>query len=711
MNNQRRKSTRQNFYLTNEINALLRTEKIQNIRHQLDEVISSACNERAKRSPRCTKLSPLINEQNSPSLRIRDSSNDYTKKNPFQNNCLIQADGELLAYKKFISSLTRIVQDLNPNTPDSLSLSPSFNDHSMCLGTQKRPVEENETFLIQKDLGTGPYIYKKQGMCETQHAEKTTYCRPVSYSQELNNKILENNAQLHQLVKKLVQARKVEKQNDAWSNYINELKTKHGYCHCQNKSTLNFIDQENERSETLSDENYVIKHTWKQNLCDHVLNDINKATNSNDRDIINIQNSDRCNKPSTSKLYKYGKNNLCCPMASQGRLMMLNKQGCCHRQPRYFRGFTIVTEKRLPSFRESDVMKSYGTIKSHRRSWHYRAMQTESNSPEPQSNSEEIETLAPEKKTDSQKIDSEPEIKPKETESQPKLENCSKNECAIPKNSKMSAMKIKYQQVNNIAEKIKKKISREDVKKNSLVKIEHKLDKLMESFNSFMQELKSKHVLKDTRSRAASCTSINKMNNTLKVKAKACNVLTKQTMLCDVAQQKTLSTGSFAPCAINQDTINDILNEEKDKSDQIKKDIDKILSTKQCAVQITIDIPTKEHSTEVTSSFCKRQQEETIVEEIEPIESEELEKIKPSMTIAVNTDPMGILALCRVSAEIVKQILSYVPNLDYVTYLARRQLENSNAAARYVCNICSATFSRPSALSDHIQGHNIDNTK
>lgn len=611
-----------------------------------------------------------------------DEDNDRLAENySFKNDTVISADAKLTAYKRFIQSLTRIIQDTNRIMPDS--------DAESFRSFQKRPVVEKGTFIKQTELSAVPcHAYAtpstERGQISpiVRYAEKTTYCRPVIYSRETLSKDAKKYTNLHQLVKKIVLAREKEKQTEAWNNYINELKNKHGYYNFQSKNILKLYDKDDETSDII-DDCYHIRHSWKQSkLCDHLFNDLYRASG-----IMRRENTTRRRTwcvPSL-KCHKYDNNSFCCPISSQARLAIMKKKCGCNGHynrliGRYFKGSVIVAEKQLSQ-------KNKSKKKSRR--------------------SSEIQDMDKQPPA-SYDFDQESDINTcKATQTMFKPGECytKSKECQI------SEAKIKLEKISSYAMQQKIKKSRNNINQSSLFTVEQKLDVMIQSFNLFLEELKSKKIMDNAKSAAVSCSSMCEIDQIYKAKSDTYNsVLNKEhSVICEVAQIKKRSTLAFPPSPIRQDTIDDIINEEKDKSDNAKRDIENILSnTGQCAVEITIDIPTKEDYTEVTNSLYKTQ-EDTFVEEIEP--AAKALKSSDNMTVAVNTDPLGILALIRISAETAKQILSYIPNLDYVTYLARRQLGSASPIARYICYICGSGFSRPTLLSDHIQRHNISNTK
>lgn len=157
-----------------------------------------------------------------------------------------------------------------------------------------------------------------------------------------------------------------------------------------------------------------------------------------------------------------------------------------------------------------------------------------------------------------------------------------------------------------------------------------------------------------------------------------------------------------------------IIIEEMNKSDQAKRDIENILIgefSDACAVSFSFDVPTRERSTEVTNSLCA-----AVPHRLDELCSYDSAS-RTITTVAVNTDPMGFLALLRLSTDTIKYLLGQM-NLDrlcsplaYITQLSiPRSLPLPNLVSiqkdipGFICNICGSVFPTRSQLSLH----NID---
>lgn len=139
-----------------------------------------------------------------------------------------------------------------------------------------------------------------------------------------------------------------------------------------------------------------------------------------------------------------------------------------------------------------------------------------------------------------------------------------------------------------------------------------------------------------------------------------------------------------------------IIIEEINKSDQAKKDIESILNgefSKACAASFSFDMPTRERETGVSSSLYSYDSATRIIN-----------------TVAVNTDPMGFLALLRISTDTIRSLLGQM-NLDrfysqfaYIMQLSL-PLSMQSDIPGFICNICGSVFPNRSQLSLHNVDH------
>ncbi|XP_063830458.1 uncharacterized protein LOC135079787 isoform X2 [Ostrinia nubilalis] len=550
----------------------------------------------------------------------------------------------------------------------------------------------NERFQITDEN------YSNGALNEKKFAEKTTYCRPsTTFKQEFINKTVERNNRLQRLVKKLILIRKKEKQTEAWNNYINELKNKHKYYDTEFDRIIG-----RHTLEEPTPHEYINDYYDNQSRpCRNLLQDFYDAysameLNSNNCKIEQRYPQNYKSAPRQNYRSYFSQSN-CYPMSSQGRLMMLNRERKRNpnewqqRPTRPVYGNVIYVDKEPPRARprfndDSPRRKCCCAIANC-------AIQTEHS------------------------VQFADEIANEEV----KEEGTNTGAEAV-----QETVKEAYARVSENVERLKARIQEScSVDRRAVLEsIENKLDSLITSINSFIDEVKSRTYVNqcyDCRSvyldRPKPCS--HNMNVT---KSDTYGMNKAEKLVCGIITEdcSTPSTSGLDKKLIEKSrgtTIDRILMEEINSSNRAKQDIENMLSGSvgcPCSVQISFDIPTKERSTEVTESLEKAvpKLEDNTSVSIEEIDRSVGEGDAPQMTIAVNTDPLGLLALLRVSKEAVKQLLSYMPNIPYHSYiLSMMNTPQSSRAASYICNICGAAFRRPSQLSDHIQGHDLTKTR
>ncbi|KAH9639022.1 hypothetical protein HF086_003553 [Spodoptera exigua] len=282
-------------------------------------------------------------------------------------------------------------------------------------------------------------------------------------------------------------------------------------------------------------------------------------------------------------------------------------------------------------------------------------------------------------------------------------------------------LKDTFKKVNENISKLKDKLrqSEQDTRIKSLSTIEIKVDGLMKSINSILEDIRvKKGLLKRNASVTTSFVTTHQKLN--KQRSDSFGITKNENFLCSVMHNSSRSLtvsnlDAYDYRSHRKDNIvkiEKILMEEIKKSNKVKRDIEELLNLRldrSCSVQITYDIPTKERSTEVTDSLSKARlssRTEMVVEEIKADCTD-----CRQMTIAVNTDPLGLFDLLRISTDTIKRLFSYVPYLSYNSYFSLLQLPTKSCASHYICNICGAVFGRPSQLSDHIEQHTLGRTR
>ncbi|XP_026739089.1 uncharacterized protein LOC113501952 [Trichoplusia ni] len=559
-------------------------------------------------------------------------------------------------------------------------------------------------------------------------AEKTTYCRPMMnlYNQEFVYKTMQRNARLQRLVKRLVIARESEKQREAWNNYINELKNKHRYYSNEpNTISPQYVPDEPNANELVDDFCNTRYNCRQSNPCQHLLKDIYEVQTNTPPNPYETYPRENDNIPSEYR-DPYETNRYRFTTSSQANLMRWDVErqynnfvndwrprppgapGAPGAPGRYYRGNRIVVEREYKR-PEGSIDKIQAT----------RKLRTTYCQPPFNKACKCRKRMFP---TTTNSIP----VQTESLESVYEEETDSKDPLAL---SRKESFKDKFRKVTNNIAKLKSKIRRnddDDIKSKSLAQIEDKIDTLIQSINSIMVDIKSSNTHRRTyKTASVSCRFVSTSHNNLnRNKSAPYGMINNEEYLCEIVQSssRNFPISECGPSSIQKKSnssnmkMDNIIIEELRKSDRVKRDIEDLLnlrSDRNCAVHITFDIPTRETATEVTNSLSKTKLEsrsKVVVEELRSDEFTEVDR-DTQMTIAVNTEPLGLFALLRISTDTVKQMLSYVPNLNYNSYLSMLQVPAKRCVTHYICNICGAAFGRPSQLSDHIDQHNLGKTR
>lgn len=593
----------------------------------------------------------------------------------------------------------------------SLAYSNTDNVNNYTAECRNRVTFENE----EQTQGTSKRYFPHRS-----YAEKTTYCRPVNnlYNKEFINKTVEKNIKLQKLLKKIVLARKREKEKEQWNNYLNELKNKHTYYSNEPRHiSPQYVPHENWYPGPMYDF-YNANYYWNVprppgNLVQHVYGYSDQPPHA-----FYSSNYERvCENPRLNHLYK--NEQYCYPTSSQGRFMMMQKDKNCSKKLYHAQPSVIVINK-----------DNKGNIKK---------AQNSPTEPRESSTLEIVDTKIDLKK--SRSIIKRNSIKTKLSDM---IEDCGctpigeinnlfkenlKPTVVGTSEQRPETTKEKYDRVTENVNRLKQKLdcvekTMQRKSSTSLKTIETKLDALMTSLNSFMAEIKSKKSY--TSPSLTPKDSIDSSGNSressvpprdssyFEKKKKSVTIVGNASHTpSGVLHSNPLANNILRHTAATTNTkINTILDEERDKSNKLRKEIEELLpsQTNRPCVQITFDIPTKDCATEVTNSLSKTKLSDKGSKVNEVIEEVMAPNRHRKMTIAVNTDPLGLLALFRISSEAIKQLMSYVDYNWYLPRLPLRQVENSGVSD-YVCNICGDAFTRPSQLSDHIKRHKLGNAK
>lgn len=79
---------------------------------------------------------------------------------------------------------------------------------------------------------------------------------------------------------------------------------------------------------------------------------------------------------------------------------------------------------------------------------------------------------------------------------------------------------------------------------------------------------------------------------------------------------------------------------------------------------------------------------------------------KHLVNIAINTDPLGLFALLKISSQSIKHLMSLMPTINYLPMLQYSD-DKKTEDANFTCKVCGACFPSPAELSKHILGHSL----
>lgn len=563
------------------------------------------------------------------------------------------------------------------NLPTKYSGNLSATARNMPQSSSCRQVGYNNYDQTKKhDSFTRNFVNKHSVMDENTYPQNVPNYSPPQdmYNEEYVLKTMQQHARLQKIVRKLVVERQKEKHREAWNNYINELKNKHRYYSNEpNRIAPQYVPNEDE----LTDDFWNTRYSHQQNdQCQTMLNNLYGGYRNDYRDRYSaIPRYDTIQSPT----YYYESNPYCYPTASQGRLMMLNKEKQrLNSMPRPLNKYKYVVDDRDLNRRWFDNSK----------------MKCNRTFPNIQTDIKYLNTqgvLTEETNTEYSKLDAFRKLFNKQT-------------------FKMATFKEQILQTDNPLEK-------------PLENIEQKLDVLINSVNSVIVEIKEQKNQNTfrcpiTKSRSITC-NLKKLSDLGLNKTKSesyafqnDNGILYTTVLQNNTRNVVVSdTGTCTPQfeQVNGNKIERIIEEEMEKSEKIRKDIEELLHTKcnrQCSVEVEFDVPTREVST-FAANFSLPQSQYCVEPErkINFVRNQDQENSR-QMTIAVNTDPLGLCALMQVSAETIKQLLLYILNMNYESFIPIGQQQRRPCrTSHFICNICGETFARASQLSDHVESH------
>lgn len=247
-------------------------------------------------------------------------------------------------------------------------------------------------------------------------------------------------------------------------------------------------------------------------------------------------------------------------------------------------------------------------------------------------------------------------------------------------------------------ERLKRKVNDECkvVKdKHSLLGIENKLDGLIKSINTIIMEIRNNKYSNNSR-----IETISPQNDIKEVTSNSAIVSTNN------ATNSTI-------LVIEKETNIQNFSNDIDGNDDVSKDIDDtVVTTKNSGLEdikmlsvIDQNINKSKNHYKTETTYLKGDKRNKCSKNCN-YNNKKQNKI---MTVAVNTDPLGLLALFKMSTEPLKQLLSLMSFIPYYSYLPSIQFSRNLKTNEkdFVCNICGASFSKPTELSKHIYGHNL----
>ncbi|CAH0724119.1 unnamed protein product, partial [Brenthis ino] len=468
---------------------------------------------------------------------------------------------------------------------------------------------------------------------------------------------MERNTRLKKLVKKLAMARQREKENVNWNNFINMLKNKHGTNNSKYSCSIYDDVRENITPEIINDfYNTKFSFNKQSRLCEKLLEDFydsNDTSQPNSTYGRQLNDSKKIQHSKNYKFVKYGENLYCYPTSSLGRLIMMDNE---QRRKQHLNNWgKHVSDRNLYVYggdRDSYFNKKKFKFKTNFK--RTSAVQTD------------FKTI--------------PDF----------IQNMYKDKAT---NNTRESDKTNWS-LKQEPDKV--------LKQNSLQNIENKLETLIVSINTFIDEIKvNKKLMKDNTLRCEISEGKSK-----EINSKINNISVPTKVVKAVPRVDTDSCGTVAKSAHNPSTLCTVAK-LNDNIGTAKKRISH-------SYLVSIEEPTRDCSTEITKSFSKHSDgyKNNLIEEINILNQKQF-PYQQNMTIAVNTDPLSILALLRVFTDTLKSIMSYIPNLNCYSYLSLLPIPHSikTAESHYICNICGVDFSKPSELSDHILEHNLGKTR
>lgn len=662
-----------------ELNEFHKDSYLNKVNIQTNNLNQRACNrDYVTSNAKCNSIGNIINSYKATVQGKKDYLNNYVG-----NHALLATNLECT--HSLESYVTKYIEN---ESIKSKSVTKQTNSDKINYEIMNHEYRNKFTYNMYDKTHKLPSDEKRLTSNEKVCHDKMTYCRPVInyYNEQFIYKTMERNARLKRLVRKLAIARQKERETVSWNNFINEIKNKHEFNLEKSKPT---DDPEGYITPEIIKDYYNTKFPCVQSRpCKHLLQEFYGINDESLSNTYYRQFNEDDVKRDFRKYLPHERNPYCYPTSSQGRLIIMERERRLKQSLKQWpynlsdKNVNIRQEigNRHIDKAESTKIRIGNSIRNFINS-HNRATSFDKQA-SVQADLRSYPDFAINKHQDKaiNNIDSDIENQ-KETSND---FNMLQETYPVPKNN---------------------------LKKISLVNIDTKLETLIDSINTFIDEIKSnKSKRKTFKDGCWKCKNINKSQNTKVTENDSIN----KSKTVKIVDKHDTSENTFGVSSLNNHQwstkLNEIIQGEVQNSKSLQ--ISNTCTNKPCSVQISFEIPTKDCSTEVTKSLSKQNtsdNKESIIEEISTPEYLPLQR----MTIAVNTDPLSFLGLLHISTDAFKRLLSYVPNFDYYSYLSLLQfpLSQRKIEPHFVCNICGADFNKPSKLSDHIRDHDLGKTK
>ncbi|XP_011552480.3 DNA-directed RNA polymerase III subunit RPC1 isoform X1 [Plutella xylostella] len=256
---------------------------------------------------------------------------------------------------------------------------------------------------------------------------------------------------------------------------------------------------------------------------------------------------------------------------------------------------------------------------------------------------------------------------------------------------------------DKVSENISKKedINSASITPNTLNNIESKLDSLLSSINDLMMEMRNKNSSRTVKTKKSylivnNVESCNKMKNLGGSQSEPVGDKQMYNHSSPAVTNNSDSTMFVSETDSNNTKPSDCLKRSNavkraiaEIERKVARDINTILNNvnKESYNEHLSngDVPKRDTATETTNS--------------------QIDKQKDQSALSVNSERMGLVSLVKTSAEMLKQLMSYMPGI-----LPNYPVTQKNDMS-FICNICGARFSKSTELSTHIATHTVSKVR